>query len=85
MTMSKKTLNLTKGEHTYVLCYSPGCEDEIVSEIMHLAEDTETDFDWLDAATLSFKVAQNAAVDCYCEMNPFCKDQQGPTRTRHRA
>jgi len=61
-TVTKRTLNLTKGDHTYVFRYAPGCEDLILDEIAALAEDDGCDLDWLDAATLGFQVARSAAI-----------------------
>ncbi len=68
--MSHKTLTLVKSGHKYVFRYSAGHENEIVDEIVRLAEDAHTHLDWLDAATLSFQVAQGAAVDSYHTMIP---------------
>ena len=73
--MKKKTLSVAKGEHTYLFSYYSGFEDEIVGEIMRVVESDQTTLDWLDAAALSFKVAQDAAAGCYCEMNPFQRDK----------
>jgi hypothetical protein len=60
-----RSLTLTKDGHRYAFRYLPGSEDEIVVELMRLAEDADCNLDWLDAATLSFQVTQNAAMDCY--------------------
>jgi hypothetical protein len=68
--MTTRTLSLAKGGHKYVFRYSPGCEDDIVDAIMELAEDDESPVDWLDAATLSFQITQNAAQDCLEAMSP---------------
>jgi len=68
--MSHKTLTLVKSGHKYVFRYSPGNESEIVDEIARLAENPKANLDWLDAATLSFQVAQGAAVDSYRVMIP---------------
>ncbi len=62
--MNTRTLHLEKGGHTYLMKYAPGLEDEVVEELMYLADDCESDFDWLDAAALSFQVTQFAAEDC---------------------
>jgi len=37
-------------------------QDELISHITTLAESREHDLDWLDAATLSFQIAQQAAT-----------------------
>lgn len=63
-TRTTRTLSLVKGGHKYVFRYSPGCEDDIVDAIIELAEDDRSPVDWLDAATLSYQVTQNAAQDC---------------------
>ena len=62
--MSTHTLSLVKGGHRYVFRYGSGCEEQIVDEITRLADDHEANLDWLDAASLSFKVAQSAAAAC---------------------
>jgi len=62
--MTTRTLTLAKGGHKYVFRYAPGYEDDVVDEIMRLAEDAQTNLDWLDAATLSFQVAHYAADGC---------------------
>ena len=66
--MTPKTLTLVKGEHKYVLRYEAGSEDDMVTELMRLADDPRTNLDWLDAATLSFQVAHGAAADCFQEL-----------------
>ena len=66
--MSIRTVRLTKGEHDYVFSYASGSEGQIVDEIMQLAADAGTDFDWPDAALLGFQVARHAAGDCRTEM-----------------
>lgn len=59
--MQMRNLTFAKGGHTFVFRYAPGYEDELVDEIMQLAEDEDCSLDWLDAATLSFQIAQHAA------------------------
>ena len=59
--MTTQTLSLDKDGHTYVFRYSPGRENEVMDEIIRLAEDPQSTLDWLDAATLSFQVAQSAS------------------------
>jgi len=61
--MTTRTLSLAKGGHKFIFRYASGAEDEIVDSIMRLAEDRGCDLDWLDAAALSFQVAQYAAAD----------------------
>ena len=68
--MTTRTLSLVKGGHKYVFRYAPGCEDDIVDAIMELADDEHSPVDWLDAATLSFQITQNAANDCFEALSP---------------
>ena len=44
--------------------------DDMLDAIMELAESNRSPVDWLDAATLSFQVTQNTAVDCIQAMSP---------------
>ena len=60
--MDTRTLRLAKGAHHYVFRYASGSENRIVDEIMRLAEDRDCNLDWLDAATLSFQVAEGVAA-----------------------
>lgn len=59
--MSKRLLTFSKAGHSFLFQYPVGCEDEIVGRLMQLAEDPDCPMEWLDAATLSFQVAQYAA------------------------
>ncbi len=60
--MTTQILSLDKDGHSYVFRYSPGSEDETVDEIMRLAGDANTNLDWMDAAKLSFQIAQQLAI-----------------------
>ncbi|HDY65593.1 MAG TPA: hypothetical protein ENH84_05105 [Phycisphaerae bacterium] len=68
--MNTRTLHLEKEGHTYLFRYAKGQEDEVVEEMMHLADGGETDFDWMDAAVLSFQVTHYAAEDFFGAMKP---------------
>ena len=62
--MTTRVLSLAKGKQKYIFRYTPGSEDQVVDEIMRLADDPETNLDWLDAATLGFQVAHYTALGC---------------------
>jgi hypothetical protein len=49
------------GQH-YVFRYRHDMQDEMIDHFMGLAESDEYNIDWLDAATLSFQIAQHAAA-----------------------
>jgi hypothetical protein len=62
---------MQKDDETYVFRYTPGCEDDVVEELVRLADDQAHRIDWLDAATLSFQVTHHAASDCNKALSPF--------------
>jgi len=61
--MDTRTLCLEKEGHTYLFQYASGGEDAVIEAMMRLADDREVDFDWMDAATLTFQVAQESAEE----------------------
>ncbi len=69
--MILRQVQVTKDDHTYVLRYTPGCEDDVVEYLVAKAEDDSCRLDWLDAATLSFQVTHHAASDCSKALSPF--------------
>ncbi len=71
--MSNKVLTFAKAGHKYIFRYSAGHENEMIDELMRLAEDQASVLDWLDAATLSFHVTQYAASECSDALNPAKK------------
>ena len=56
MSLQKNSIQLKKGEHTYVFEYEPGRGKEILMEIIELAEDDTSDFDWIDAAIIAYEL-----------------------------
>ena len=62
--MTIRTVCLEKAGHRYLFRYAAGLEDDVVEEMMHQADNRDNDFDWMDAATLSFQVTEAAAEDC---------------------
>ena len=61
--MAKRTLSFEKSGETFVFRYPSGHEDDVIDTVMELAESGDCILDWLDAATISFQVAQVAALD----------------------
>ena len=57
-----RTLRFAKDDHHLIFRYTPRRGDEIIDYIMNLAKDKDCSLDWLDAATLSFQVANYAAA-----------------------
>jgi hypothetical protein len=58
MAKMKRQLILNKGNEKYIFRYNCGCEDKLLDALIEQAKDQRTDFDWFDAAVLSFKLTQ---------------------------
>jgi hypothetical protein len=58
--MKRKTrqLVLSKSGQKFIFRYEDGREDELLDALIEQAKDKRTDFDWFDAAVLSFKLTQ---------------------------
>jgi hypothetical protein len=59
MTKIKRQLVLNKGAEKFIFRYENGREDELLDALIEQAKDKRTDFDWFDAAVLSFKLTQS--------------------------
>ena len=59
MKRMKRQLILNKGAEKYIFRYEGGREDELLDALIDQAKDKRTDFDWFDAAVLSFKLTQS--------------------------
>ncbi len=58
MKKKKRQLVLNKGTEKFIFRYEDGREDELLEVLIEHAKDKRTDFDWFDAAVLSFKLTQ---------------------------
>ena len=54
----QRCLCLVKGRHRYVFAWSPGRESELLAVLCELAEGDACDFDWYDAAVLSYQMGR---------------------------
>jgi hypothetical protein len=54
-------LSLVKGRHRYVFRYAEGRESDLLASLVALASDPASEFDWLDAAVLSYQMGQQFA------------------------
>ena len=59
MNNTARQLILNKGAERYVFRYDKGSEGELLDALVEQAGDWRTDFDWFDAAVLSFKLTQS--------------------------
>lgn len=55
----KRQLVLNKGKEKFIFRYETGCEDKLLDALIEQAKDRRTNFDWFDAAVLSFKLTQS--------------------------
>ena len=58
-----RQLSLVKGSHRYVFRYKVGRESDIIAAFAEIAADTEQDFDWFDAAVLSYQMGRRLEMD----------------------
>ena len=58
MKLAQRCLSMVKGGHRYVFRYAEGCEAELLSSFVALANDPDSEFDWFDAAVLSYEMGQ---------------------------
>jgi hypothetical protein len=78
----KQQLVLNKGTEKFIFRYDSGSEDKLLDALVEQAKDKRTNFDWFDAAVLSFKLAQsliNQADSILGEKNPIL---QGDSQTQ---
>ena len=59
MQKSTRQLILNKGAEKFIFRYDSGSEDELLDALIDQVKDNRTDFDWFDAAVLSFKLTQS--------------------------
>ena len=59
MAKNRRQLILNKGTEKFIFRYELGCEDKLLDALIEQARDSKTDFDWFDAAVLSFKLTQS--------------------------
>ena len=53
-----RQLVLNKAGERFIFRYEQGSEDQLLDALVEQAKDHRTDFDWFDAAVLSFKLTQ---------------------------
>jgi len=58
-----RQLSLVKGDHRFLFRYPAGREADIISVFAEMAADTEHEFDWFDAAVLSYQMGRRLEMD----------------------
>ncbi len=56
-------LSLVKGHHRYVIRYTGGREADVIDALASLASDPESEFDWFDAAVLSYQMGRRLEME----------------------
>ncbi len=59
MNKLQRQLVLNKGKDKFIFRYDHGHQDDLLDALIDQARDKRTDFDWFDAAVLSFKLTQS--------------------------
>ena len=59
MKRMKRQLILNKGAEKFIFRYENGREDDLLDAMIEQAKNKQTEFDWFDAAVLSFKLTQS--------------------------
>jgi hypothetical protein len=54
----QRQLVLNKGNEKFIFRYEDDQEDKLLDALVEQAKDKRTNFDWFDAAVLSFKLTQ---------------------------
>lgn len=62
MNMTRQ-LSLLKGAERYVFRYRVGDEAEVIQSFATFASDTNRDFDWFDAAVLSYQMGRRLETE----------------------
>ena len=73
MKAGQRCLSMVKGDQRYVFRYAEGCEAELLGTFVALANDPECEFDWFDAAVLSYQMGQKLSR----ELAPLAQAGQG--------
>ncbi len=74
MKKTKRQLVLNKGKEKFIFRYDSGCEDQLLDTLIEQAKNNQMNFDWFDAAVLSFKLTQSLigeADELLREKNPI--------------
>jgi len=59
MARARRQLVLNKAAEKFIFRYEASYEDELLDPLIEQVKDRRTDFDWFDAAVLSFKLTQS--------------------------
>jgi len=58
MTERSRCITFNKGAQRYVFTFAAGRETDLLAVLLQMAEDRRYDFDWFDAAVISFEMGR---------------------------
>jgi hypothetical protein len=58
-----RQLSLVKGEDRFIFRYKAGQEAEVIDAFASMASDQESQFDWFDAAVLSYQMGRRLETE----------------------
>jgi hypothetical protein len=58
-----RQLSLVKGKHRFVFRYAAGREADVIGAFAAMAGEPELDFDWFDAAVLSYQMGRRLEME----------------------
>jgi hypothetical protein len=58
-----RQLSLVKGKHRYLFRYHSGMEADVIGAFAGLDSDGSNDFDWFDAAVLSYQMGRRLEME----------------------
>ncbi len=58
-----RSLSLVKGEHTFLLRYEAGSEQDVLDSLAEMVRRRDLPFDWFDAAVLSHQLGQHLSKE----------------------
>jgi hypothetical protein len=63
MKEERRQLSLVKGKHRFLFRYHAGQEADVIGAFSSLASDASTEFDWFDAAVLSYQMGRRLETE----------------------
>jgi len=66
----RRELALVKGKQRFIFWYEAGEEERILESFVVLANDRASEFDWFDAAVLSFQLSKQLVEEADALLSP---------------
>lgn len=79
-----KELSLLKADETFIFRYAPGHEENVLDAIVETANDRGNNFDWFDAAVLSFQLSKNLVEEAdrlLCPHDPAATNEHSESQS----